>query len=210
MQSGFGSILNDYKPHNNLSVDYRLLGQYEKSAQEALETIRLLPDQVFGYVNLAIAYNALNRLDKAKRAYDDAKASTLDFEYLRAARYLTAFLQGDEAVMRQEVDWAMGRPRAENLLLATHSDTKAYYGESQKARELSERAVQSAKQAAHSGGRGLVESERGAAGGRDWQLGPSTTIGSGGFGAQCWKRHSGASGAGICPLRRCGAGAGTG
>ena len=136
---------DDYKPHNNLSFDYRMLGQYEKSADEALETIRLLPDQVFGYVNLAIAYNALNRLDKAKATYDDAEARKLDFVYLRVVRYFTAFLQRNDTVMQQEVEWAMGKQEAEGLLLGTHSDTKAYYGEFQKARELSERAVQSAK-----------------------------------------------------------------
>gem|GEM_PF-1162583 len=139
---------DDYKPHNNLSLDYRSLGQYEKSADEALETIRLLPEQVFGYVNLAIAYNALNQLDKAKATYDDAEARKLDFVYLRAVRYFTAFLQRDDTVMQQEVEWAMGKQYAEDLLLATDSDTKAYYGEFQKARELSERAVQSAKHAA--------------------------------------------------------------
>ena len=139
----------DYGPHMNLSVNYRLLGEYEKSSEEAMETIRLRPEHVFGYVNLAIAYNALNRLDRARTAYDAAQARNLDFEYLRAARYLTAFLQRDEPVMQQEVEWAMGRPTAEDLLLAIHSDTKAYYGEFQKARELSERAVRSAKHADH-------------------------------------------------------------
>ena len=137
----------DYEPHINLSVDYRLLGQYEKSVEEAIKAIQLRPEHVFGYVNLAFAYNALNRLDKAKATYDEAQARKLDFAYLRLVRYFTAFLERDDAVMQQAVEWAMGKQEAEDLLLATHSDTEAYYGKFQKARELSERAVQSAKQA---------------------------------------------------------------
>ena len=137
----------DYEPHINLSVDYRLLGQYAKSAEEAVKAIRLRPDHVFGYVNLAFAYNSLDRLDEAKATYTDAQARKLDFAYLRLVRYFTAFLERDDAAMQQAVEWAMGKQEAEDLLLATHSDTEGYYGEFQKARKLSERAVLSAKQA---------------------------------------------------------------
>lgn len=137
----------DYEPHINLSVDYRLLGQYEKSVDEAVKAIRLRPEHVFSYVNLAFAYNALNRLDRAKATYDDAQARKLDFAYLRLVRYFTAFLERDDAVMQQAVEWAMGKQEAEDLLLATQSDTEGYYGKFQKAQELSELAVQSARHA---------------------------------------------------------------
>jgi eukaryotic-like serine/threonine-protein kinase len=48
--------------------------------------------------------------------------------------------------MQREVDWAIGKPEAEDLLLAAESDTKAFHGQMRKAWEFSERAAEAAKQ----------------------------------------------------------------
>jgi eukaryotic-like serine/threonine-protein kinase len=47
--------------------------------------------------------------------------------------------------MQQESSWAMGKPGAEDWQLSDESDTEAYYGRLQKAREFTNRAVESAK-----------------------------------------------------------------
>ena len=56
--------------------------------------------------------------------------------YLRLFRYHTAFLQGDDAAMQQEVSWAMGKRGAEDMLLSAQSDTEAYYGRFEQGKEF--------------------------------------------------------------------------
>ncbi len=133
------------RAHTNLAVSYILLGQYEKSVNEARDSIRLLGDNITDYNNLLLDFNAMNLPDKAKTAFDDARSHKLDDPNLRLFRYRTAFLQSDDHVMRQEVEWAMGKPGAEDMLLSAQSDTDAYYGRFGKARNLSQRAVDSSR-----------------------------------------------------------------
>jgi hypothetical protein len=61
--------------------------------------------------------------------------------------YHLAFFQGDIADMQQQVAWAAGKSGAEDMLLSAQSDTEAYYGRLQRAREFSQRAVDSARRA---------------------------------------------------------------
>ena len=137
----------DVRPHQNLSVVYEELGQYDKAVDEALKSIRLAPDNVGLYAILQYSYNALDQPEKAKAAFDQARARKLDDPSLRQYRYYTAFLLQDDAMMTEQVAWAMGKARAEDLLLSTHSDTEAYRGRFKKARELSQRAMESARHA---------------------------------------------------------------
>jgi serine/threonine protein kinase/tetratricopeptide (TPR) repeat protein len=136
---------DDDIPHANLGNDYMELGQYEKGAAETREDLRLTPDDVVGYTNLVNCYLALNRLDEAKSAFDQAMASKLDAYLLRQARYYVAFLEGDNPSMNEQVAWAAGKPEGEGVLLSAQSDTEAYFGHLGKARDLSQRAVDSTK-----------------------------------------------------------------
>jgi len=134
----------DHVPHNNLSVNYVIMGQYEKGLAESEETLRLAPDDVIAYLNLGEAYLVPNRLSEARAMFDRALARKLDGGGLRQGIYYLDFLQGDAAQMRQQVDWASGKPGEEDVLLSTQSDTEAYYGRLNKARDYSRRAVDSA------------------------------------------------------------------
>ncbi len=49
--------------------------------------------------------------------------------------------------MQMQLEWAMERPGAEDALLSAQSDTEAFYGRFGRARNLSQRAAQSAKNA---------------------------------------------------------------
>jgi hypothetical protein len=92
-------------------------------------------------------YLSLNQLDEAKATFDTAFAHKLDGRYLRQSLYWLAFLRGDVAQMRQQVAWASGKPRDEDALLSLQSDTEAYYGRLIKARDFTQRAVNSAVRA---------------------------------------------------------------
>jgi eukaryotic-like serine/threonine-protein kinase len=138
------SYPQDVVPPNNLGEIYSELGQYEKGAAETQVSLRLEPDAVNGYGNLAQDYLALNRPDDAKKAIEQAQGRKLDGDYLHWVIYQLAFLNGDAAEMQQQVDWAAGKPGSEDLLLSFQSDAEAYYGRLGKARDFSRRAVDSA------------------------------------------------------------------
>src|SRR6185312_14504904 len=58
--------------------------------------------------------------------------------------YWLGFLQRDDALMRQQLAWAAGKPGVEDALLTEESDTEAYHGRLRNARKISQRAVASA------------------------------------------------------------------
>ncbi len=136
---------HDSLPHANLAVNLISLGQYEKAVAETAEAIRLNPDSVVGYGNLVSNYAAGNRLDEAKSTYEQALARKLESRILHVNRYGVAFLEGDTSEMQRQLAWAAGKPGAEDLQLSGHSDTEAYAGRLEKARELSRQAADVAK-----------------------------------------------------------------
>jgi len=135
----------DFLAHLDLGDNYALLGQYQKAVAETRESLRLEPNNVLLYGNLALFSLALNRMDDAESTFREALSHNLDDPYLRQNRYFLAFLKNDFASMQQQVTWATGKPGAEDLLLSDESQTQAYYGRMENARELSRRAVDSAK-----------------------------------------------------------------
>jgi serine/threonine protein kinase/tetratricopeptide (TPR) repeat protein len=135
----------DVAPHSNLALNYFALGEYEKAAEESRVAIEIAPTSVTGYANLISAYLSLDRVDEAKTIYEQAMQHKFDNEYLREMRYNIAFLENDEAGMRQQIDSATGNPSAEATLLALQADTDAYHGQLKQAQEATQRAVAAAK-----------------------------------------------------------------
>jgi serine/threonine protein kinase/tetratricopeptide (TPR) repeat protein len=131
-------------PHNNLGACEAQLGRHESALSEFKEAFRLDPNSMGHYSNLGVSYLHLNRLEEAKNTFDQALAHNLDGGNLRQNIYFLAFLHGDDSQMRQQLSWAAGRPREEDLLLSTESDTEAYYGRLDEARDFSRQAVESA------------------------------------------------------------------
>ena len=138
------SYPHDPIPHGNLGVNFISLGQYDKSLAESEESQRLGPNNFISYLNLGLAYLALNRPDHAKATFEQALARKLDGGGLRLSLYYLGFLQGDSTQMEQQLAWGSGKPGVEDLLLSAQSDTEAYYGRLAKARGFSRRAVDSA------------------------------------------------------------------
>ena len=137
----------DPYPHNLLGVNFEFLGQYDKAVVEILEAVRLHPEGVVLHSDLMEDYTALNRLDLAKATYKTALDRKLDHAYLHADRYGIAFLENDQAEMGRQLAWAVGRPGGEDLLLSLESDTRAFFGNLEKAREYSWRAFASSQHA---------------------------------------------------------------
>lgn len=135
----------DAVPLGNLGAINLYLGNYEKALLQTLEHLRLEPDNAIAYSNLLVAYAALNRLQEAKGAYQQAMARKIDDLGLHGNLYGIAFLQQDVVEMQRQLAWAAGKPGAEDVLLSFASDTEAYYGHLSKARTLSHRAINAAR-----------------------------------------------------------------
>jgi len=134
----------DSNPYGSLGANYVFMGQYEKALAEWQHALRLEPDVVAMYENLGEIYMALNRLDEAKTTFDQALARKLDSGGLRWMMFYLAFLRGDSAQMKEQLAWGAGKPGDEDSLLSAQSDTEAFYGRLNKARDFTRRAVDSA------------------------------------------------------------------
>jgi len=131
------------EPYGNLGVDYSYLGQYEKAVAASLEDLRLNRGSAAAFTNLVGLYAALDRLDDAKAKYAEALEHKVDNPFLHGNRYGVAFLESDTTEMKRQVAAASGKP-GEDILLSFASDTEAFYGRLESARELSKRASESA------------------------------------------------------------------
>jgi eukaryotic-like serine/threonine-protein kinase len=130
--------------YGNLGIVYGAQGQYEKAAEVTRQSMRLAPERVASYANLANQTLALHRFDEARKIIHEAQARKLDNFIFHNALYALAFLGADSAAMAEQQQWFAGKPEYENFGLALASDTEAYGGRVGKARELTKRAVDSA------------------------------------------------------------------
>jgi len=133
----------DGVPTGNLADIYMQVGQWGKGLPVVEDSLRVEPAAT-GYENLAWIQLALNRTDEARATVQQAQANNFDDQFLRLILYQTGFLRGERETMQQQLAWAAGRPREEDWLLSTQSDTEAYFGHVGKARDFSQRAIDSA------------------------------------------------------------------
>ena len=128
-------------PHNNLALKYNELGQFEKALGEAREAIRLNPNSASGYSLLASAFVGLNRFDEASETIRQALARKLETTAMHSTLYRIAFVQGDAAGMKAQIEALNGKPD-EYLAQIWQAETFAFSGQLRKAREFSDRAVE--------------------------------------------------------------------
>jgi eukaryotic-like serine/threonine-protein kinase len=124
----------------SLSIEYAKQGQYEKATETSRAGIRLFPHNDVLYKNMANYVLALQRFDEARQVVAQVRKEDL---VTHAALYALAFLGSDSAAMAEHQQWFAGKPE-ENFGLSLASDTEAYGGHLAKARELTNRTVDSA------------------------------------------------------------------
>jgi tetratricopeptide (TPR) repeat protein len=135
----------DSIPSNNLSVAYAATGRLEDSLKEALDTVRIAPQEALGYINLANAYELMNRFAEAKAVAQRAVDAHLDGIVIHLILEEIAFFTGDAAGVQRQADWAKGKPE-EPLMLANLADNAAHAGRLQAARSLFRDAIRAAEQ----------------------------------------------------------------
>jgi DNA-binding winged helix-turn-helix (wHTH) protein/tetratricopeptide (TPR) repeat protein len=138
---------NDEAPRTNLAVIYSDLGNLDQSLAQALQAVRIAPDEGQTYANLVDAYILLGRLDQAGSVADQAISRNLDSSTLRLYMYDLAFLKQDTAAMRKIMDWASGEPGIEDAFLTDQADKAAFAGRLAQARTLTDRATDAARRA---------------------------------------------------------------
>ena len=138
------SYPRDFSPYINLGLSYTWMGQYEKAVAESKEALRLDPNNVLSYSNLAADYFKLGRLQDAESVLQEAKAHNLNSKFVRSILFYLAFLRQDSATADRLLTEVKDKPGEEGPLLSQQSDTEAYYGRLKSAREFSQRAVNAA------------------------------------------------------------------
>jgi tetratricopeptide (TPR) repeat protein len=143
-QEEIGSYPREGTAYNSLGIAYGNQGQYGKATEITRQAVRLAPDRLASYGNLANYTLALQRFDETRQIIHEAQARKLDDFVLHNALYALAFLGADSAAMSEQQQWFAGKSDYENFGMALASDTAAYAGHLGKAQELTKRAVDSA------------------------------------------------------------------
>jgi eukaryotic-like serine/threonine-protein kinase len=136
----------EFRGYISLGTDFASEGQYEKAIEVTRTALRLNPDHVVPYDDLATYLLSLQRFDEVRQIVHQAQARKLDNLLLHNALYALGFLGADSIAMTEEEKWFSGRLE-ENYGLALSSDTEGYAGHENKARELTQRAMESALRA---------------------------------------------------------------
>jgi tetratricopeptide (TPR) repeat protein len=134
----------DDAAYSALGISYASLAQYEKAEEAHRQNLRLAPEVGAPYMNLGNCLLALQRFDEARQIAKTALARNFDDYILRNELYAAAFIGQDSQGMAEQAAWFQSQPDSEHFGMALESDTQAYSGHLNKARDLTRQAIASA------------------------------------------------------------------
>jgi tetratricopeptide (TPR) repeat protein len=100
----------EWSPHNNLSIVYGDLGDFEAGLASAEESLRLMPDHAFPYGNVAASNMALGRFEEAHGALDAAEERGFGGAATDFVRAMIAGAEGDSAGVKAHLGKLTGTP----------------------------------------------------------------------------------------------------
>jgi eukaryotic-like serine/threonine-protein kinase len=134
-------------PHSMLAgYVNKAAGRYQQAIVEARKSIELDPDFVIGYYNLGVNNVYLDRLDEAENVLRRAAGRGLEIDEFLMLEHDIAFLKGDGPGMERVVARARERSGGDTWISNKEAFALAYTGQLQKARVLTQRAVDQARQ----------------------------------------------------------------
>jgi eukaryotic-like serine/threonine-protein kinase len=133
----------DWEPHNLLAVRYTLVGPFDNAVEEAAEAIKLNPKEPRAYANKGIAFVGLNRFEEAQQIFRQALGQKLETDSMHAYLFRIAFIKGDAAAMKEQLDWAAGKPLGETW----QAQTAEFTGQFAKANQHSNQALELSQRA---------------------------------------------------------------
>ncbi len=101
---------DEWRPYNALANDANLLGRYDTVVDASKETVRLDPNQNFGYANLLAGLIALNRLDEARSICEQLLGRGQDDTFIHLDLFAIATLRHDARALSRENEWAQKHP----------------------------------------------------------------------------------------------------
>jgi DNA-binding winged helix-turn-helix (wHTH) protein/tetratricopeptide (TPR) repeat protein len=128
-------------------VILRVLGRYEEGAQRGRQMVDNAPDFSMPYHLLFTNLVAADRLGEAGQLLEEASRRNLQIPFFWLDRYRLAFLRGDSPGMKQLAAQAVGQLGVEDLIAAQEAEVLAYDGHLAEARQRSQSAVDTARQA---------------------------------------------------------------
>jgi len=129
-------------PHGLLSGDiYPAMGKREEAVEEAKVALGLDPGFSIGYINLAIGYMALERLDEAENTLQRASERKLEIPDFFVLRYVIAFLKGSKVEMERIAALARERRGVDDWMSNSEGFVFAYSGHLEAARKMSQLAA---------------------------------------------------------------------
>jgi tetratricopeptide (TPR) repeat protein len=135
----------DWTPYNNLAVGYtHQIGDFDKALPEAQEALRLQPDHLFSYQNLAWAYLTVGRSDEAAAVCHQALDKGYDSLTTRYVLWMIAKSEGDEVAAQKQVDSQTGT-WGEAWMYKSEAEEAIDAGQIEEARALGRRAVEAAQ-----------------------------------------------------------------
>jgi eukaryotic-like serine/threonine-protein kinase len=127
----------DSTPANNLSSIYNGLGQFENALIKARKAVELEPDSISGYMNLAIAYAGLNRMEESKATVLSGLQRAPSNSGLHLILAGIAWNQNDAAAMEREISAAeIGPADGQLIALGMRAALAAGYGQYRQMREF--------------------------------------------------------------------------
>jgi serine/threonine protein kinase/tetratricopeptide (TPR) repeat protein len=131
---------NDYVPHNNLAVNYGVVGRAEEALREAKEAVRLDPKGLNPKTVTIECFVRLNRYDEAQQLADELRQQNPDATVSHSITYGIASLRGDQAAVDREIQWFKGKS-SEHELLGMQSDAQVFAGRLHQLAESTARRV---------------------------------------------------------------------
>jgi tetratricopeptide (TPR) repeat protein len=131
----------DFIPHNNLSLNYQIMGNYEEALKEGLEAVRLSPNNTAARENVFSSFIALGRIDEAEQAAKEMEKINPDSLGAHFSRHFFAFLRHDQAAVDREIEWAKGKPEEAEATIKL-ANAAVYFGKIKQSEDLVKRAIE--------------------------------------------------------------------
>ncbi len=131
----------DWVAFNNLSAEAVKVGQLNEATKAGQEALRLNPDNMFAFSTLSTAYLRASHFVEAKDVCDQAIKSKRDRGDIHGILFNLAFVDGDEAELRRQIEWFKTNENPSPGFLNGEAWTAFALGQARKGRDLFQRSV---------------------------------------------------------------------
>ncbi len=133
-----------WDPHNQLSVTYMDMGEFEEGLKEGLEAARLEPHVEPPWRRQMDALMCLNRLPEADAVAVKVRALGIDGSRIHQRFLELAYLKRDQASVAREIQWFSGKPE-EYLSFGLQAAWLNMHGQRREASRQYQRAAETAR-----------------------------------------------------------------